>query len=93
MPQQQSEERDDLFLGNVGQIEESVEVAPLPAGTDGHRRDRRHFVMRIGPMAQERCAPARRPGPLDRWDQEESTLVEKREVGVQALRFFLMATQ
>jgi hypothetical protein len=44
-------------------------------------------------MAQERCAPAGSPGPLDRWDEQKSTLVEESEVGVQALRFFLMETQ
>ena len=93
MAQQQAEKAHDLLLRDVGQVVERVETAPLAARTDRHRRDRGHLVMRVVAMAQEGRVPSRRPRAPDRGNQQKAALVKEYQMGVQAVRFFLMATQ
>src|SRR5262245_4079383 len=82
------EKRDDLSPRDVAQVQ--VEVQPKAVTSRGHgeRRDDGDSVMPIT-MSKTRSLPNGRPGLADVGDEQESALIEEREMRASACGAFL----
>lgn len=90
--QQLAEKGADFQLTDVFQAKMIVESEALASGADGDCRDDRDLVAPVA-MAVDRCAPPRRPGLEQVWDQEESGFVDEDEMGAQPCGVFFTCGQ
>src|SRR5262245_26600991 len=86
--EQVPEKRDDLSPRDIAQVQ--LEVQPKTVTSRGHgaRRDDGDSVMPIT-MSKTRSLPDGRPGLADVGDEQESALIEEREMRASACGVFL----
>ena len=86
--EQVPEKRDDLGPRDVAQVQVEVQPEAVTSRGHGERRDDGDFVMPIT-MSKTRSLPDGRPGLADVGDEQESALIEEREMRASACGVFL----
>src|SRR5262245_48901526 len=86
--EQVPEKRDDLSPRDVAQVQVEVQPEAVTARGHGERRDDGDSVMPIA-MSKTRSLPDGRPGFADVGDEQESALIEEREMRASACGVFL----
>ena len=88
VPEEVTQEADDLHPRNIGAVETEVKSKPLARWGDGDGGDGRNPVPPVA-VSQDRGMADRRPGLAHVRDEKESAFVEEYEMGPKCLGFFL----
>ena len=88
VPEEVTQEADDLHPRNIGAMETEVKSKPLARWGDGDGGDGRNPLPRVA-VSKDRGMADRRPGLAHVRDEEESAFVEEYEMGPKSLGFFL----
>ena len=88
VPEEVTQEANDLHPRNVGAVETEVKSKPLARWGDGDGGDGRNPLPRVA-VSEDRGMADRRPGLADVRNKEESAFVEEYEMGPKSLGFFL----
>ena len=92
MPQQQSQERFDLEVRDVVEVQMAVESEALSSGTDTDRGDGRDLFVTVT-MVKDRGLSAGSPRSPHRGREHEPAFIQKNQVRLQSAAFFLISTQ
>lgn len=88
VPEEVTQEADDLHSRNIGAMETEVKSKPLARWGDSDCGDGRNPLPRVA-VSEDRGMADRRPGLAHVRNEKESAFVEEHEMGPKSLGFFL----
>lgn len=90
--QEGPQERQDFLAGDVGRVELDIQSQATTGGRDGDSRNRRDPVPLVA-VPEQRGLADRRPGLGHIGDKQEAAFIEKDQVSVPRVGFFVSAAR